>query len=134
MKASMFMIDDFVQLAIPNLRGKVVRVARIEKKDCEIEDVEPIFIADGILETNGFYIEYEEKKKYASISKGKFDITLQANKNARGCYDGEWGLVIINDLDIQRLWLKIHYIHELQHALRLFGLNEFADNFKPEAE
>ena len=26
--------------------------------------------------------------------------------------------------------LTIHYVHELQHALRLCGLNELADNFK----
>lgn len=26
--------------------------------------------------------------------------------------------------------IEIHYVHELQHALRLCGLNELADNFK----
>lgn len=27
--------------------------------------------------------------------------------------------------------IRIAYVHELQHALRLCGLNELADNFKP---
>lgn len=27
-------------------------------------------------------------------------------------------------------YIHIYYVHELQHALRLCGLNELADNFK----
>lgn len=44
---------------------------------------------------------------------------------------GDCFVIHIHSYDDKRDFLcRIHYIHELQHALRLCGLNDLAENFK----
>lgn len=87
---------------------------------CErIEDIEPIPLTAEILEKNGyskvngqrydigeyesdFYIKVNPKKHFAHVNGKKNNVNL---------YDCK-------------------YVHELQHALRLCGLDDLADNFK----
>lgn len=46
---------------------------------------------------------------------------------------GDCFVIHIHSYDDKRDFLcRIHYIHEIQHALRLCGLNDLADNFKVE--
>lgn len=48
-------------------------------------------------------------------------------------YDPTWGMRM-SDFELTDEFkfgrAKINYVHQLQHALRLCGLNELADNFK----
>ena len=68
-------------------------------------DIEPIPLTEEILKAN--------EHKWIGISKFGFpNIVIDTPK----CY-------ILKDFS---------YVHELQHALRLCGLNELADNFKME--
>ena len=47
-------------------------------------------------------------------------------------WDEGWKLDIISEGNYNKGWCKTIYLHELQHALRLCGLNDLADNFKLE--
>lgn len=44
-------------------------------------------------------------------------------------YNGHYQIVYETDLGTQ-MRILVDYVHELQHALRLCGLNELADNWK----
>ena len=82
--------------------------------DTTIANFEPIPLTADILKKNGCTM----------VDKGDY---------------GEWH---IKDNPNIPLWqhtefiifggIEIHYVHELQHALRLCGLNDLADNFKIE--
>lgn len=82
----------------------------------------PIPITAEIIEKNGFSRFFSEcKMRYDN---GIISIVFSINK-----IDIDW--IDIVDNEIGNIHLKnIRYVHELQHALRLCGLNELADNFK----
>lgn len=83
----------------------------------EFSDVEPIPLTEEILKDNGFVFDglIRSYKKF-KISKSFFSFAL-------------FKKYII---EIGEIAYTIKYVHELQHALRLCGLNEMADNFKIE--
>lgn len=76
--------------------------------EASIKNVEPIPLTAEILEKNGFKDE---------------DADLLYT-----FYDG-WNFEIHNKTMLVSCG-SIWYVHELQHALRLCGLNELADNFQ----
>ena len=80
-------------------------------------DVEPIPLTGEILKANGFQYGSHEYTYWPDEdgAEAPFNI-LQSNR---------YGLRI----DIRYRVVTLHYVHELQHALRLCGLTEFADNF-----
>lgn len=81
--------------------------------------IEPILLTDDILELNGF--EYNDNDKewwhYDPYPFSDFQIG----------YDGEQKTALFN---FETTNIKLNYVHELQHILRLCGLNDLADNFK----
>ena len=99
-----------------------------EVSPCQLDDkyylLKPIPLTPEILEKNGFgFIKSDDTK---SVWNGQWiykDFEL-----ATCCLDreGNWPCYInICDLNI-----KCEYVHQLQHALRLCGLTELADNFE----
>ena len=96
-------------------------------------DLEPITLTPEIFEKNGFSLcrnfKWYCKRFY---SNGCFDIAISLAYReievskvcgaGTDCEEVEYGSSIVFDNDI--------CVHELQHALRLCGLNELADNFK----
>lgn len=94
-----------------------------------MEEIEPIPLTDEILKANGFRLH----AKYTGA-----DIWMDYNHNIEvvvadyaetirvftfdGVDDGT-DLIFLPDIG------RTRYLHELQHALRLCGLNELADNF-----
>lgn len=84
--------------------------------DCN--DINPIPLSAEILEKNGFekyYMYHTLHDKQVRIEHYWHERRLEIQP-----YDGE-------------PWIKlapIYYVHELQHALRLCGLNKLANNFK----
>lgn len=123
MKAKELMIGDLVRID-----GRVVQIESIVpdskqfiaggEKFCYAYDdgkYEPIPLTEDILKANGF-----EHRDFTSGNSMHYDhsVTVYLNK------DGEIFMLIGGE---QR-WVR--YVHELQHALRLCGLNELADNFK----
>ena len=73
--------------------------------------VKPIPLTHEILEENGWWLNVEDEWMHYEVN-----FTIEKFNGRFQCYD-------INQI-------KLDSVHELQHALRLCGLNELADNFK----
>ena len=95
----------------------------------EIKDVpsvycSPIPITPEILEKNGIKKRRDEYAVFGWEGMKQWYVTLEDFKPQ---YDFWFITSSDRDLNISG---KIRYVHQLQHALRLCGLNEIADNFK----
>lgn len=78
-----------------------------------INELKPIFITRKILEKNGFKFEQQGSLEVAILKmKNRHPITLEYI----GWSDGRWS--------IHEHRLVVKYVHELQHALRLCGVNK----------
>ena len=143
MKANELMIGDYVKY-----QGCIYIVEEISAKgwvhlihpetkvrvnmtsDYIIDLLEPISLTPEIFEKNGFAI----KKKWAQ--KGNFgdnplimwhyddDIITRDFKHELEIHQNDTGKVHVS--------VQCDYFHELQHAFRLCGLDELADNLKVE--
>lgn len=108
MKANELMIGDWVK---HSLYGNV-QVRSIPNGE---QIWTPIPLTAEILEKNA----YPDNGSWYCF--GDFDVAHYGD-----CY-----VIHQNPNDDKREFLcRINYVHELQHALRLCGLNELADNFK----
>ena len=155
MKTTELTIGDWVK--IPNTKAPYRRIWAIEYpydnsvyvNDYGSEDsddsypiyhIEPIPLIPEILEKNGWKdknnisdclgieVFADEKKlcgvEFCADDEYSFNTYERWEKTD---YDGaptNWGYRYINTI------YRLHYVHELQHALRLCGLDELADNFK----
>jgi hypothetical protein len=91
----------------------------------------PIEITPEILKANGFksgeqyrFVLYKLGKESFSIAYNSLLKTLDAftKRIQEGC-------TIRATPDQSNLSIHIQYVHELQHAMRLMGLHDLADNF-----
>ena len=141
MKATELMIGDWVGRVFDDKRIDYRQVDWIRtgeigmryQKVWAIGCIEPIPLTPEILEKNGFvqeddaYMDDIAYKCFCEILTGHYsanDIIVS--------YDGSKEFTITNDLGYpcDEITLYRPKVHELQHALRLCGLNELADNFK----
>lgn len=121
MKATELMIGDWVQ--VPSLIDNVeyydawCKVKQL--RDCDLDvigfkelkydEIEPIPLTPKILEKNGWeerptgYVFYTDRKRY--------DNSL-------------WYILGSNTFVVNRNEFQIKYVHELQHALRLLGIEK----------
>lgn len=95
-----------------------------EIKDVPLVNCSPIPLTPEILEKNGFgFVKSSDRD---TVWNGQWiyeDLELGTCCLNR---EGNWPCFInMDDLNI-----KCEYVHQLQHVLRLCGLNELADNFK----
>lgn len=135
MKANELMIGDLVFV-----NGTPRKVCAITKRkigyhrdgflDCTrlfyavLREVTPIHITAEFLEKNGFK-DYTEIREYQFEEDGEgYRFYLKKMYNKDNVCDA-WGTNIGGVLPS-----IIRYVHELQHALRLCGLNDLADNLK----
>lgn len=126
MKTNELMIGDWVMhtdkpLYIAGIYGE--RVYDDDNNVYRIEKITPIPLTPEILEKNGF-----DTSNKLSIFQGIGCIVIVANRD-------EYKFIhIIKDNGDKSSDTKIYYeelyVHELQHALRLCGLNDYADNLK----
>ena len=154
MKATELMIGDYV-LVKPSMM--LIKVAAVHHKKVgyhavthklnwvRMDLLEPIPLTEKILERNGFK-KYEEdyhneyvcekcdETSYYEIVicwKDSYDNgALDAFNHVQ--WDEGWKLDIVSEGSYNKGWCKTIYLHELQHALRLCGLDELADDFKLE--
>lgn len=78
-------------------------------------EIEPISITPEILKNNGWYEDdYDTCTDYIT------DNTLIIYNKERK----DWKACIINNSPVVRVKVFFSYVHELQHALRLAGLDE----------
>ena len=111
-----------------------------EIKDVPVVYCSPIPLTTEILENNGFSpetfltSEWEKEVYFKEFSScvvepddsGKyiFGTTIYWNKKDGDGSPIDWGTMYDSRI------CNLQYVHELQQALRLVGLNELADNFK----
>ena len=99
--------------------------------DYSTEEIEAIPITLEILEKNGW--QFDPIIRGESLWVYKNDkITLSLNfPNESKRFAGVLGIFTEHAIRTLPgfLWQDTLYVHELQHALRLCGLDEFADNF-----
>lgn len=91
----------------------------------------PIPLTKEILEMNGFtHCVTTPCGYYHAPVCDMFDILFHASEDS---YEDTWHTEVFTDHNDNNFVLfNICYTHELQHALRLCGLNELADNLKLE--
>lgn len=125
MKATELMIRDIVLIeGTPRIVSQITKHkigyhrTELPFGECKMSytklyEVSPIPLTSEILEKNGW----------------KWDNTR--GEYVSSTFSLEW------DIDLHEAWLRIGgeftiiaYVHELQHALRLCGLHDLADNFK----
>lgn len=82
--------------------------------------IEPMPLTEEILLKNGFTLD-EEWEEYRAPNKTYFGLEYTVRKES-------YYITIASYFDP----IFIKYVHELQHLLRLCGLNDLADNFKIE--
>lgn len=124
-KTNELMLGDLVRLTdgqIAKVRGLgVYGDIEVRRENTNIyggeEDIEPIPLTEEILFKNGFEYEME---KITSTSNGYYIFRLEDFYIDIYTHSYGFGCATIN------------YVHELQHLLRLCGLNDLADNFKIE--
>lgn len=94
-------------------------------------EVEPIPLTTEILEKNGFHTNYDHTLLGSRIYHrmcGKYNEYEVVVRMLNG-----WIKIKSHDdrvTDILAIDIQPRFVHQLQHALRLGGLNELADNFK----
>ena len=137
MKASELMIGDLVNDSRITTQFRPSRIVNIDGNRCCVglyyindEDeniigryakyIEPIHLTEEILKANGF----------TKTDGWTYELYIE---------DGDWYFVIrIYDegefvcVDVAGGVFSLCYVHTLQHAFRLCGLNDLADNFKIE--
>ena len=152
MKATDLMIGDWI--LINNAPHKIQAIdsidAEIQADDdlyyvgedrCHSEDkIEGIPITPEILKKNDWYWGFtSDEKNFKSCVMGAFEPHWVYDKGEReiSLYfdkDTDGGALRIADQRFNRrldfFWCDTLYVHELQHALRICGLNELTDNFK----
>ena len=108
--------------------------------DDKDDQPEPIPLTPEILEKNDWYWGLtSDEKNFKSCVMGAFEPHWVYDKGAGeiSLYfdkDTDGGALRIADQRFNRrldfFWCDTLYVHELQHALRLCGLDELANNFK----
>ena len=150
MKANELMIGDLVAdkygyiLQITAIGNGYVSFEDDEGNLCQLDDKcnqpEPILLTPEILKKNGWdWGLTSEEEDMVSLFEGAYDEHWVYDEGAGEISlifpeDTDGGLLKIDDQKFNRhlnfVWNDTLYVHELQHALRLCGLNELADNFK----
>lgn len=123
-----------------NIMGFLTRMLRSYALACHVSEkkadrlgmesknhhIYPIPITKDILEKNGweYFPKEENPKGYAFYYIDDLEYNVSAS-----IYDKYFDCQICNNHSLLS-HLHIHYVHEIQHALHLCGLNDLADNIK----
>ena len=127
MKAAELMIGDWLRyspksISLNNNYGGQYRVEGVSQDTISLgaknyrfvvsdKEIDSIPLTSEILEKNGWWFDVEDTWWHNEVN-----FTIEKWNGRFQCYD-------INQI-------KLNSVHELQHALRLCGLDELADNFK----
>ena len=106
---------------------------------CETEEITPIELTEKILLDSGFKIVYDSSVSMKCCTTNDEDsvfIYLSFCKKSDGkinleriYLESESKITTINAININ---VNINFVHELQHILRIFGLNDIDDKIKVE--
>lgn len=115
MKAKELMLGDIILK--DGQAGRVIELYGGEVADCYA----PVFITPEILEANGIR-HYKDCGRLSYYKRMDIDFVIRYEIYS-GCI--EIKLCDGNSISVER----ITKVHELQHVLRLIGMNDLADNF-----
>lgn len=132
MKATELMIGDLVCLKDDIKCELPLKIDGVLTNDISLEGegflggaeglIRPIPITPEILEKNGFVFDCDfwtiANPRYNNVRMVRY---CSIDEDATDAFLGHWAFDENYAID---------FVHELQHALRLCGLNEIADNFK----
>lgn len=95
---------------------------------------DPIPLTEDILKANGFEFGLSAEQEDFCAMHASCGVSAEKSwVKEDGCasYSISWldGYVAVSNLKDSRYDGKCKFVHELQHTLRLCGLNELADNF-----
>ena len=133
MRANELMIGDWVMNKYDSIQVREILEGGINGEwdggecygvEAYIDDIKPIPLTPEILEKNGF--DFVKSSLRHSIWNGYWlyeDLEL-----GTCCLDRDNNWPCFFNLDDMNI--KCEYVHQLQHALRLCGFDELADNFK----
>ena len=140
MKATELMIGDWVCLKDDTKCEFPLKVDGVLTDDISLEGegflggvdglIRPIPITPEILEKNGFERSVVIPSNfYRNIDNERLIFSPHSSCYGLGYvhWDESNDADIMHRLEVQQ---PIMYIHQMQHALRLFGLDQLADNFK----
>ena len=103
-------------------RNGIIHKVGVDGNCFRIVDAEGIPITPEILEKNGFVFDCDfwtiANPRYNNVRMVRY---CSIDEDATDAFLGHWAFDENYAID---------FVHELQHALRLCGLNEIADNFK----
>ena len=127
MKAAELMIGDWVGRVFDDKRIDYRQVDWIRtgeigmryQKVWAIGCIEPIPLTPEILEKNGFIKVNSQRYDYGYPDTDCY-VKVNPKKN----------MIHVNGRNANSNLYSHSFVHELQHALRLCGLNDLADNFK----
>lgn len=104
----------------------------LTKKEITIQEIEPIPLTSEILEKNGWIQnKYSTCENLYEYKGHHLHHAMIKRSNGRWVANVDGQIANFNcDYDHSYLRINIHYVHELQHALRLCGLTDLADNFR----
>lgn len=141
MKANELMLADWVNI-INTGHAQVVMVDQYHiqttyaKYLIDERKLEPILITAEILKANGFirkeiYKDGDFWDYIYSQHDGVHDFYCKARfVDSRGIDCCEFSYYTYGILSCNVVSIKYRFVHELQHAMRLIGLADLADNFK----
>ena len=130
MKANELMIGDWVRVEEFDIRGTVLeiyddKILILDEDDYDCLEFEhrlvsPIPLTREILEKSGFgYFKTDKANGITHYYLGErqfcADMNLHIGSNLKGVY---WLNYLVNSVH------GIHYVHELQHALRICGIEK----------
>lgn len=134
MKANELMIGDWVRMRRIDVENATYYTSKVIclAKDGFLE-YEPIPLTPEILEKNGWeaFNGRYNIVRYRIITK-EMALIIEPMK-VESILGERWFWLSVNKIDgavRPNMNYPFCYVHELQHALRLCGLNELADNFK----
>ena len=112
-------------------RNGIIHKVGVDGNCFRIVDAEGIPITPEILVKNGFkkidFSHYQINDRTLVLdADGKWDGEVSWHWVVTEMFTNSKGQNVVLDYYVATL----NYIHQLQHALRLCGLNELADNFK----
>ena len=136
MKASELMLNDWVfsdvrkmpwQILQSDVRRMVREYSDVFDLDNDFNAIKPIPLTGDILKVNGFTFNnvMQVWECYVGTPGDSIEIDFE-HCEVRGAFD------VFFNKDKGGSIFELEYVHELQHALRLCGLSELADNFKIE--
>lgn len=128
MKAKDLMINDYVLFnKIPLIIvSNMATVVWLEGEQGWFfnDEIEPVTITEAILKANGF-------SEQPNTPEACMDFVFSNEDGIRVYVTPEIGEIYsVHALFTGKIDMTIRYVHELQHILRLIGLDDLADNFK----